>query len=365
MLNKTELMLLERALGDEHVLSVYIDGMEADPAERAKWRLDLAHSLQRIRSGLGDASRAERVEFDQCADSLARELSTLPGSVGAPGWMAFITAAGLQHAEALPVQEPTMAVWTKGPAVAPYIKVLKEQLPVVLVLADARKGRIHLYRAGDLAAVKSAHARAHAGNHPHMSAPPGQGFHQGTGGGPARDSAQKSLLTGVQRMVAELSDQAVALAGPEGWIVIGGIPRVAARLRTLLEAAAPGRVVVLDWLDIHSSPADLAAAAREGASVLRDAEDLARIREIEDAAHGAMLGSLGPVATREALRAHRVRELYLTPRYAEDHSTDAEEAVRLALDQGAMVEEVSRAAAERLDRLGGISARLRYPLRAR
>lgn len=362
MLNKTELMLLERALADERVLSVYVDGTEANPAEQAKWRLDLTHAMQRLRAGLGGASHAERAEFDRCAESLARELATLPGSVGAPGWIAFITADGLQHAERLPVREQTVAMWTKGPAVAPYIKALKELRPVVLVVADARKGRIHLYRAGNLTAAKTAHARAHSGEHPHMGGPPRPGFHEGTRGTTAHDAAQQAMLTGVQRMVVELAEEALALAGPDGFIVIGGIPRVAARLSAELEAAARGRVVVLESLDIHASAADLAAAAREGASLLRDAEDLARIREIEEVSHGAMLGSIGPAATREALDAHRVRELYLTHRYIEEHVVDAEAAVRLALDQGAMVEEVSRAAAEHLDLLGGMSARLRYPL---
>lgn len=362
MLNKTELMLLERALADERVLSVYVDGTGANPADHETWRLDLAHAIQKLRSALGEASRGERVEFGRCVEAIARELATLPGSVGAPGWIAFVTAEGLQYAERLPVKEPTMAMWTKGPAVAPYIKALKELRPVVLIVADARKGRIHLYRAGNLTAVKTAHARAHSGEHPHMGGPPRAGFHEGTRGTTEHDAAQHALQTGVQRMVGELAEQALAAAGPEGFIVIGGIPRVAARLRAELEPAARGRVLVIEWLDIHAPEAELAAAAREGASILRDAEDLARIREIEDVSHGAMLGSVGPVATRAALDAHRVRELYVTHRYMEEHGVDAEAAVRLALDQGAMVEEVSRAAAERLDVLGGMSARLRYPL---
>ena len=362
MLNKTELMLLERALADQRVLSVYVDGTEADPAAQAKWRLDLAHSIQRLRTSLSGASHEDRMEFDRCVESLARELATLPGSVGAPGWMAFVTADGLQHAERLPVQEATIAMWTKGPAVAPYIAALKELRPVVLVVADARKGRIHLYRAGTLTATKTAHARAHPGDHPHMGGPARPGLHAGTRGTTGHEAAPMALLTGVQRMVGELAEQALELAGPDGFIVIGGIPRVAARLSAALEHAARNRVTVLESLDIHASPAALAAAAHEGASTLRDAEDLARIREIEEVAPGAMLGSIGPVATREALDSHRVRELYLTQRFIEEHIVDAETAVRLALDQGAAVEAVSRAAAERLNGLGGMSARLRYPL---
>src|SRR5687767_5069562 len=102
MLNKTELMLVERALADDNVLSVYVDGAEADPAQHATWRLELAHFVHRLRSGIGGASHAERMEFDRCAEALERELAALPESVGALGWMAFITAEGLQYAELLP-----------------------------------------------------------------------------------------------------------------------------------------------------------------------------------------------------------------------------------------------------------------------
>lgn len=83
MLNKTELMLLERALADERVLSVYVDGTEANPAEQARWRLDLAHAVQKLRTALADAPHAERMEFDRCVEWVTRELAALPGSVGA------------------------------------------------------------------------------------------------------------------------------------------------------------------------------------------------------------------------------------------------------------------------------------------
>jgi hypothetical protein len=42
---------------------------------------------------------------------------------------------------------------------------------------------------------------------------------------------------------------------------------------------------------------------------------------------------------------------------------EAEELVRAAIDQGAMVEHVSGEAAERLDAHGGVAARLRYRVR--
>src|SRR5450756_672943 len=87
---------------------------------------------------------------------------------------------------------------------------------------------------------------------------------------------------------------------------------------------------------------------------------LADAAESADSGGTTGLGALGPTATRETLDQRRVRDLFLTHRYLENHAAEAEDAVRSAIDQGAMVEEVSGAAAEQLDAHGGMAARLRY-----
>ena len=78
-----------------------------------------------------------------------------------------------------------------------------------------------------------------------------------------------------------------------------------------------------------------------------------------DAGHGR--AALGPAATRDALACRSVRELYITGCYLAEHIAEAEDAIRRALDQGALVEQVSREAAARLDEHGGMAARLRFP----
>ena len=85
-----------------------------------------------------------------------------------------------------------------------------------------------------------------------------------------------------------------------------------------------------------------------------------QIAEIASADTSHDAAALGPAATRRALERRTVRELYLTGRYLEDHMAEAEDAVRQALDQGALIEQVSHDAAARLDEHGGIAARLRY-----
>jgi stalled ribosome rescue protein Dom34 len=121
-------------------------------------------------------------------------------------------------------------------------------------------------------------------------------------------------------------------------------------------------VLQLESLDIHASDAEIAAAAQESASTLRDAADLQDVSEVIAETERTGAASLGAEATRYALEQSSVRELYFTERYVRDHAGDAEDAVRAAVAQGAVVEEVARGVASRLDEHGGIGARLRYAL---
>jgi hypothetical protein len=362
MLTLQQLVTLHRALRRTPVLSVYIDGSAADPAIQRSWRVQLDRGLADLRRWLEGSSHDERKQFEACAGLLDDAIRGFGGSIRAPGWAAFITADGIQDAQALPAPMPTLAVWSTGPCVAPYIRALKEGRPVVVVLADARKATLFRYRLGKLDLVATVHAH-HAIDHPeHMGAAPRAGFHTGTRGRAGHDAAQRSLLTGRDRMLAETVSRASELAGADGSILLGGIKRVVARLAERLGPMAPGRVLELKALDVHASGADVASAARDGASALRNGHDERRIAEIEDAAGAHGLGIVGPADARLALSQGSVRELYVTRRYLEDHAAEAEDAVRAALDQDAVVEEASGAAAERLDSRGGMAAALRFHL---
>lgn len=360
MLTHSQLVTLYRSLRDEHVLTVYVDGTAADPAIQRAWRLQLDHGLKDVRTWLADSSHEDRESFERCVRLLEGELASFNASVGAPGWVAFITPDGTREAHQLPVAVPTLAVWSTGPCLAPYMRALKEARPVVVAVADARKAELYRYRLARLDRVETVRAY-HAVERPsHMGAPPRQGFHSGTRGTAGQDAAQRSLLEGRDRMLVEAVDRIDHLAGSDGWILLGGIRRVVTRLAEQFSAIAPQRVLQLDSLDIHASDAEIADAARAGASALRAASDAKRVADIVDQAGAHGLGVVGPPETRLALGQSCVRELYMTHRYLEDHAADAENAVRAALDQDAAVEEVSGVAAERLDELGGMAAGLRF-----
>jgi hypothetical protein len=360
MLTHAELIALHRTLRHERVLSVYVDGTAADPAIQRSWRVQLDHALTDIRTWLKGSEHDEREQFERCVRLLDAQLAAFDGAIGAAGWAAFITSEGVRHAQLVPVALPTLAVWSTGLCLAPYMRALKVNRPVVVVVADARKASLHHFQAGVCDRIETIRAHITVQPSSHMGGSPRQGFHPGTPGATARDAAQRTLLQGRDRMVAATVERLTELAGRDGWIVLGGIRRIVARLSRELAAVAPHRVLELIALDVHASEAEIADAARAGASTLRNAFDEKRIAEIVDQAWSHSLGALGPAETRRALEEASVRELYLTHRYLEDHAADAEDAVRAALDQDALVEEVSGRAAVDLDRCGGMAASLRF-----
>jgi hypothetical protein len=360
MLTHSQLIHLERSLRDERVLSVYLHGAADDPAARLVWRTDLDRSIRDLRRWLAGSSHDEREEFERCVSLLEELLAPYAAGLSSPGWAGFITDGTVQDAERLPVPMPTMAIWSTGMCVAPYIRALKLTRPVVLAVLDTRAARIYRYQLGNLDAVATIHAHATIDAPAHMGDAPRAGFHPGVRGETAHDAVQRAHAVGTERMLRQAEVVVAKHAALDGGILVGGAARVASRFRSALAQSVSDRVLHLESLHADASDAEIAAAAKLGASALRDAADLRRVAEIvgAESAHG--VAALGPAATRRALERLTVRELYVTGRFLEDHMAEAEDAVRQALDQGALVEQVSGDAAARLDEHGGLAARLRY-----
>jgi hypothetical protein len=150
MLTRVQLAALHRSFRNEPVLSVYIDGVATDPASQHAWRVVVDHRFNDLRLWLADASHAERAALERSIQLLEVELAPLAGGVGAPGWVAFIGAGRLREAHRLPAPVPTLAVWSTGLCVAPYMRALKQTRPVVVAVADARKVDLYYYCVGKL-----------------------------------------------------------------------------------------------------------------------------------------------------------------------------------------------------------------------
>ncbi len=361
MLSCADLASLHRSLRDECVLSLYVDRSADDPAEQRAWRTALEGDITQLRQTLDGAPADERAKFERCVEHVGDALATFGPKAGSPGWVAFITVDGVRDARTLSVGAATAAMWSKGAWLAPCLRDTKENRPAVVIIADARHTLLTVYRNGVVEHVDTIHAHHGVGNPPlHMGTPSRPTFHPGTRGSTGRDAAQHAALAGRDRMLGEVVARAAELAGDHAWILTAGITPTREQLFEPLASVAPHRVLQLESLDLHASDPEIAAAARVGASALRDSFDAERIHVIADAAGAHGLGAVGRAATKDALEHVCVRDLYLTSRFLGEHGGDAEAAVHAALEQDAGVEQVSGSAADFLDGLGGIAAALRF-----
>jgi hypothetical protein len=359
MFRYEDLVKFERSVRHRTLLSVYINGEVSDPADRHRWRLDLRHSLDDVETWLEGSSHGEREAFRRCRERVMADVDSFEVTLGSPGWVAFFAPDGALHSGPLPAVVPTVAAWGTGAFVTPYIRAIKEAQPVIVALVDARTARVFRYaeRSADL--VETLTARAVVREASHMSSPPRQGFHMGTRGTPGADAIQQERREATDVMLADLAKRVAVLAGDAGSVAIGGIDTVAKAALSALPADLAGRAARCE-LDVHASPAQVAEAARTAASSLRNAADLARVDEALTGAVRNGRGVTGSLDTLRALEEKRVRDLVLTSEFLRDHAADAARAVRLAFDSGSTVEHVSGQAAERLDTVGGIAARLWY-----
>ena len=352
------LAALRRSLRDEQVLSVYVS--RPTPGSRRPWIRQLEHRFAALRDELESAPATERQRFDRCVEH-ARKMLAAVQTDDTPASVHFITADGVQESSGLGVDVPTSAMWGVGPWLAPCLRSTKELRPVVVVIADGHRASIFEYRDRAIHHIETVEATHIVENPPlHMGTTARLGFHPGTRGTAAHDVAERGALEARKEMIDKAATKVMQLAGKEGWVLLGGIKRTDARFFERIAGQAPRRVLELESLDVHSSTDDIAEAARQGASTLRDDADRKRIDEVVDALGAQGLGVIGFEDTRDALDQDCVRELYVTARYVDEHGNEANVAIGRALDQDALIEEVSGNAADLLDMHGGIAASLRF-----
>jgi hypothetical protein len=361
MLNHAELTTLEQALRDRLVLSIYINGEVADVAARAQWRTALRNQLDALEASLAEATHAEREDFAATRELALKTVDSYTPGEGAPGWMGFFTPGTVHLAGIVPVPVPTIATWELGAHVGPYIRVLKEARPVIVVVADSSHVRIHRYADRSLSLVASFDREEKVDTPYHMSRPAPQGFSSGTRGRPGADAAQREMRKATDLMLANAAAHIEELAGQDGWVLVGGISVAASALHGRLDQRLATRSSVIT-LDVHASDAAIAESARAHASRLREADDIERVEAVVSATAKGGTGTLGLTNIHRALVNGQVRELYVTSDFVQKHSDEAAVAIRKAFDGGATVEHVSGEAAQRLDAEGGIAARLRFTL---
>jgi len=357
MLTRDLLTSLYQNAHESDVLSIYIDADQADPAKRRVWRTRVDQELAGARSRT-EAAGGDMAAFDAAERALVAKLDEFSRFLPGPGWIGFASADGVIWADLVPVPMPTLAVWERGLRVAPYVRALKQDRPVVVALADRFRARVFTYLQGeveetdDLQAAEDQDSGEEAGRR--------SGERSGTRGN-ASDAARAQVEVRAKRMLANAVARIHDLAGADGLVVVGGTRETGARLMGMLSEAVQERATIVQSLHLEMTPAEVKEHAEAAATELTRRVQSEIAADVVERAQSGGRGVLGDEATATALLERRVERLVLTRDFVTERGTRADHMVGTAFEQGTMVEEISGEGADLLDSEGGgVGAQLRW-----
>ncbi len=363
MLTRHDLAELSRAHEEALVLSVYLAKESSDPGNRGAWRTRLEGALATVRADIEKNGAADLEAFDQAADLVSGSLEEFGRVLPYRGWSAFATAERLWHAEGLDFGPPDLVRWRQGIYAAPYVRRLKGGRPVIVVLSDRWRARLFRYEAGDLSQEQELEAQrsladmTDVGMGKRASGATGA---TGVRGATRTDAAKRTLDEEVRRLRVQVADRVVEMAANDAGVVLGGTHRVATALGKELGERLPGRTVEVPELSFDSAPEQLLKHVDAAASQLTS---MRQARLLEACADSRDRGAMGWNDTYRALAAGAVDTLLIARDLIESAPDDAERLVRLALAQGAEVEDLGGELGTGLHAdADGVAARLRFRL---
>ena len=356
-MTRADLARLSGRLEGEMVLSVYIARENEDPGRGEEWRRRLAVALDALRADVAVTSPAELPGLERAGGWVMDVAAPFGRILPHEGWCAFATADRLVHAASLQFRPRELVRWRQGLYGAPFVRTLKGTRPVVLGVVDRWHAHIYRYRDGQLSQPIELEVEQAVADASDVGVAKRATARSGTRGMTATDYAQRSQTEESRRLRMETADAIEAACGEDGVAVLGGTREAAAALIKELDARMPGRVAEVGELSFDMPRDGLVAHLREAASQLTERRQEELLAKSEDPRYG----SGGWNATYRALAAGAVDTLLVARDMISEAPDDAERLVRLALAQGADVEEVGGALGEGLmARHGGVSARLRF-----
>jgi peptide subunit release factor 1 (eRF1) len=163
-----------------------------------------------------------------------------------------------------------------------------------------------------------------------------------------------------KRLRKQVVEALEEMAGDDGGVVLGGTGKAISAVRKDLEAKLGSRIVEAPELAFDSAPAELLAGVGPAASTLTK---MRQSRLLEACADAGDRASRGWNQTYRALAAGAVDTLLVARGLIETSPDDAERLVRLALAQGADIEELGEELGDQLmAEAEGVAARLRFRL---
>ncbi len=360
MLTREELVGLYRKHRSERVLSIYLNADEHDPAKRRAWRRALDHVVADAQRGVGE-SVAERQAWDSALGHLKKELRRYDAFLPERGWAGFATPDAVLYAETLPVPMPDLARWEDGLRVAPYVRALKQAVPVITVLVDSRQARLYRYRQGAFEELPELRADMFFGDLRDVNMSKRATTHSGVRGETDTDAARRFEEVGSERLLKALTEAIREHAGAEGTVLVGGTTEMTAATVQRLPRTLNGRVTEDPSLSFYQSTAELKRAAETAASAMTERRQQRTLEQVIELAGAGGRGCLGRTGTDRALAERRVEVLLLSKHLRQKDPEYSDFCVGAAFEQDADVEELLAGAATKLDNAAeGIGARLRF-----
>ncbi len=359
MLNHEELVALYKDHLDKQVLSIYIDGSDSGSARQPLWRRELDRGLGEAlgsvsENGGGDGFMRARALLMKEIDGFDREL---PGR----GWIGFATADEVLYAEPVRATVVPTVRWEEGIRVAPYIRALKQDRPVVLALLDSQRARVFRWQEGKLSEPLDLRADTFVGDLSDIGMQKVPTQRSGVRGKTATDAAQTFLDVGSERLLKALVEDIEKRVGNDAVLVLGGTEEMVAAAHRQLPSTLDGRVVERRSFHFDMSGKELVDGIADAASELTQSSQNSLLEDVVEAAGASGRGSLGLEETLPALLEHRVDSLLISRSFIESAQDEADRCVGTAFGAGATVEELSGESGARLDEVGGgIGAKLRY-----
>jgi hypothetical protein len=364
MLALPDLRALDRSTRGQPVLSAYVPSDDGDPAHKGAARKRVEGAIANIKRSLGAAPREEREAFEAAASELTNAMSDEGDVWGSGSWIAFAAPDGVRHAERVAGPVPFAVEWrTDGILIAPYLRLLKQQRPLILGVISSEGAKLYRYQAETLQAASEVEAPPTVDEPSHMSAPPRNGFHHGVRGQTGRDETERRERAAFERLTNDVIRRLEDLTRDGAWIALGGTTQRAKEIFEQLPRSMKDRATVSDDLTLRLTEPEIREIAAKQAAELSRARDAAWLDEVINRGRAGSKATIAIPTTARALSAHAVHELFISAGFLESRWREAEQLVRAALDGGAEVEVVAGEGAARLDReCGGVAAELRFPL---
>jgi hypothetical protein len=362
MLTRRDLAELSRAHEEDMVLSVYLGRQSSDPGNRGAWRLRLGGALDTIRACLEQEAPTDLPAFERAAEHLAMGLEAHGRVLPNEGWTAFATEERLWHTESLRFRPLDVVRWRQGVYAAPYVRALKGRRPVALAVLTRMHATLYRYLDGELSSGVELHAEWPAADSADVGVSKRASAVSGVRGVTRTDYTQRAVDENARRLRKQVVEALAGMAGDDGGVVLGGTGKAISAVKRDLEPKLDDRIVEAPEVSFDSTRAELLEVVGRAASALTRTRQSRLLDACADAGDRA---TRGWNQTYRALAAGAVDTLLVARGLIEATPDDAERLVRLALAQGADVEELGEELGERLmAEAEGVAGRLRFRLLA-